>query len=50
MEPLLEQVRMSGVIQTEECLLKEQYKKKKDNKERGELEREEDVWPILQGS
>ena len=29
MEPLLEQVRMSGVIQTEEYLLKEQYKKKK---------------------
>ena len=28
-EPLLEQVRKSGVIQTEECLLKEQYKKKK---------------------
>ena len=27
MEPLLEQVRMSGVIQTEECLPKEQYKK-----------------------
>ena len=29
MEPLLEQVRMSGVIQTEECLPKEQYKKEK---------------------
>ena len=49
MEPLLEQVRMSGVIQTEECLPKEQYEKIKTT-ERGELEREEDVWPILQGS
>ena len=32
MEPLLEQVRMSGVIQTEECLPKEQYKKEKTTK------------------
>ena len=34
MELLLEQVRMSGVIQTEECLLKEQYKKKRQLRER----------------